>query len=109
MYCAISFTTAALTLTSVARADDLDKQRCPKPTRFALVFSFGYASDLMPKDDARFEELLVKIKAAGFNTIHCTYTEKRLDLCKKHGILAMIDLLAPEHHVYNSPDKAKAV
>src|SRR5262245_10569264 len=49
-------------------ADDptaLEKQRCPKPTEFAVVFSFGYAGDHMPKDDDKFEELLKKIKAGG--------------------------------------------
>src|SRR5207249_2570938 len=35
----------------------LARQRCPKPRRLALVFSFGYAGDLMPKEDARFGEL----------------------------------------------------
>jgi hypothetical protein len=88
----------------------LEKQRCPKPTEFAIVFSFGYAGDLMPKEDERFEQLLVRIKEGDFNTIHCTYTDKRLALCKKHGVKMMIDLLSEEHHhVYKSPDKAKAV
>lgn len=87
----------------------LAKQRCPKPRRFALVFSFGYAGDLMPRDDAKFDELLGKIKAAGFNTVHCTFTDKRLELCKKHDVQMMVDLLAPEHHVYKSPEKAQAV
>ena len=42
--------------------------------------------------------------------VHCTYTEKRLDLCKKHGVKMMLDLLAPDvHHVYKSADKARAV
>ena len=95
----------------VADSDEekLAKQRCPKPRHFALVFSFGYAGDLMPKEDDRFDRLLGKITDAGFNTIHCTYTPKRLDLCKKHGVQMMVDLLADEHHVYKSPEKAKAV
>lgn len=87
----------------------LEKQRCPRPTEFALVFSFGYAGDQMPKDDARFEKLLKAIREGGFNTIHCTFTDTRLALCKKHGVKMMIDLLAPEHHVYKSPEKAKAL
>jgi hypothetical protein len=81
----------------------------PRPGRFALVFSFGYGGDLMPKDDAAFDKLLGEIKKAGFNTIHCTYTEKRLDRCRKHDMQMMVDLLADEHHVYKSPEKAKAV
>ncbi len=87
----------------------LEKQRCSKPKEFANVFSFGYAGDQMPRDDTKFEHLLVTIKEGGFNTIHCTYTPRRLELCKKHGIKMMIDLLAPEHHVYKSADKAQAV
>jgi hypothetical protein len=91
-------------------AADLEKQRCPRPAEFALVFSRGYAGDDMPKEDDRFEELLRKIKDGGFNTIHCTYTPKRLELCKKHGIKMMVDLLSvQDHHVYQSPEKAKAV
>ena len=91
-------------------AEDLDKQRCPKPAEFALVFSFGYGSDTMPQEDARFDELLTKIKAAGFNVVHCTYTKKRLELCKNRGVKMMLDLLAPAvHHVYKSPNKARAV
>ena len=97
-------------LAGTSRAEDLDKQRCPKPGKFALVFSFGYGSDTMPQEDARFDELLAKIKDAAFNVVHCTYTEKRLELCKKHGVKINVDLPAPEvHHVYKSPDKERAV
>jgi hypothetical protein len=91
-----------------AEPDKRDKQR-PRPTRFASVFSFGYAGDSMPKEDDRFEKFVEKVKEAGFNTIHCTYTDKRLELCKKHGVQIMIDLLAPDHHVYKNTDKAKAL
>jgi len=85
-------------------------RRCPKPAQFGLVFSFGYGSDQMPKDDARFEALLVKIKQAGFNVIHTSYTEQRLELCEKHGVKLMVDLLDVEnHHVYKSIEKAQAV
>ena len=68
------------------------------------------AGDAMPKDGAKFEELLKKIKEHGFNVIHTSYSDKRLELCKKHGIKLMIDFLDIEnHHVYKSADKAKAV
>ena len=78
-----------------------------KPSEFALIFSFGYAADHMPKEDARFDDLLIKLKAAHFNVVHCPYTEKRLELCKKHGVKMMVDLLVDEHHVYKNADKAK--
>lgn len=88
----------------------LMKQRCPKPTELAFVFSFGYHGDNMPKDPAKFEGLLQKIKAEGFNVIHATYTPERVELCKKHGVKLMIDFLDVEnHHVYKSAEKAKAV
>jgi hypothetical protein len=87
----------------------LEKQRCPKPNEFALVFSFGYVNDKMPTEDAKFEELLRKITAAHFNVIHCAYTDKRLALCKKHGVKLMVDLLYPDLHVYNKPDNAEAL
>ena len=111
----ISGLAAAAMLTLVGRgtaagADAArDRQRCPKPAELANVFSFGYAGDHMPKDDARFEELLGKIKEAGFNTIHCVHTDTRLALCKKHGIQMMADLLAPGQHVYRNVEGAKAL
>ena len=101
----LSWTTTSSTQPEEAK---LEKQRCPKPAEFALIFSFGYAGDHMPTDDAKFEELLTKIKTAHFNVIHCTYTEKRLALCKKHGIKMMVDLLA-DAHVYKSPEKAQTL
>ena len=54
----------ALLVLAPCHADDLDKQRCPRPTEFALVFSRGYGGDDMPKEDEKFEALLVKINAA---------------------------------------------
>lgn len=87
----------------------LEKQRCPKPGEFALVFSAGYAGNSLPTDDAKFEALLVKLKEGHFNTVHTTFTDKRLELCKKHGLKLMIDFLAPEHHVYKSPEKCQAI
>ncbi len=107
------YATVFLFLTTMAWADDdiakLEKQRCPKPGEFASVFSFGYGSDVMPKDDEQYEQLLKKLREGGFNTVHSVYTEKRLALCKRHGVKMMVDLLAPEHHVFKSADKAQAV
>src|SRR5262245_33836119 len=47
---------SAATQSDVKDADlaKLEKQRCPKPSEFAIVFSFGYAADLMPQDDGDF-------------------------------------------------------
>jgi hypothetical protein len=103
------FAALLLLVTAPAVAQEkAGRQRCPRPAEVALVFSFGYGSDRMPADDRDFERLLQTIKDGGFNAVHCTYTESRLALCKKHGVKMMIDLLA-EPHVYKNPDKAKAL
>ncbi|MBI3821899.1 MAG: hypothetical protein HY289_04370 [Planctomycetes bacterium] len=96
--------------TASAQPDDkLDKQRCAKPAEFALVFSYGYSADKMPAEDERFEDLLKRIKDAGFNVIHCPHADKRLALCKKHGVKMMVDLLIENHHVYKNPKGAEAL
>ncbi|KPK41761.1 MAG: hypothetical protein AMK72_14940 [Planctomycetes bacterium SM23_25] len=101
----------ALAMCLIGAAAGGEPARPPKPAEFANVFSFGYGSDEMPKDDARFDALLARIKAAGFNTIHCTYTGNRLALCRKHGVKMMVDLLAADtgHHVYKTVEIAKAL
>jgi len=71
------------------------KQPPPAPTEFAFVFSAGYGTvDHMPKTEAGFEDLLKKLKDAGYNTIHCVYRDWRIPLCRKHGVKMMIDVLA---------------
>jgi len=115
--CAVAMVAAVSALSAVCAAGQagdaapIEKQRCPKPTVFANVFSFGYGGDAMPTDDATFERMLVKIKAGGFNTVHAVHTPKRLDLCAKHGVKLMVDLLAADagQHVYKTPEKAKAL
>jgi len=67
----------------------------PAPKEFANVFSVGYGTvDHFPKNTAEFEKLLVNLKGAGYNTIHCVYSDERLELCRKHGMKIMIDVLA---------------
>lgn len=87
----------------------LEKYRCPKPTEFASVFSFGFADDHMPADPAKFEALLVKLKAAGFNTIHTAYRPDRPAACGRHGMKLMIDFLYTGHLVYKTPEACQAV
>src|SRR5688572_21806483 len=53
--------TAMLPLLLLAAAADSpeaspEKQRAPKPSAVALVFSAGYAGNHLPKDDAKFEK-----------------------------------------------------
>jgi hypothetical protein len=97
------------TVPAAAPVPDIDRLRCPRPAEFALVFSSGYAGDKLPADDSGFEKLLVTIRKAGFNVVHCAFSEARLKLCRKHGVKMMVDLLAAEHHVYKEPRKAKAL
>lgn len=83
-----------LSPSSLARADD--KKPLPAaPKEFAFTLSNGYGEgDRLPADPKVFENLLVNMKKAGFNTIHCVYRDWRLELCKKHGVRMMIDVLA---------------
>lgn len=67
------------------------------PNEFALIFSFGYVTDWMPKDPAKFEAMLKNMKRTGINTVHCKYTDWRLKLCEQYGVKMMIDLAVPEH------------
>jgi len=65
------------------------------PTEFAYVLSNGYGlDDKMPTDRKVFENLLVNMKKSGFNTIHCVHRDWRVELCRKHGVKMMIDVLA---------------
>ena len=68
----------------------------PEPfDEFAVAINFGYGQGLKETDDpATFEKLIVNIKKAGYNTIYCVYKDYRLELCRKHGVKMMIDVLA---------------
>lgn len=89
----------------------IEKQRCPVPERFAIVWSYGYGGETMPTEAAAFEKLVAKIKEAGFNTIHCIVTDERLAACRKHDVKIMVDLLAAAEnsHVYKTPQEAEAL
>lgn len=67
------------------------------PDEFAMVFSFGYVGDHMPKDPNAFEAMLQNMKRTGINSLHCKYADWRLELCEKYGIMMLIDLAVPEH------------
>ena len=65
------------------------------PTEFAFTLSNRYGeADDFPTDPAVFENLLVNMKKAGFNTIYCVYRDWRVEQCRKHGIKMMVDVLA---------------
>jgi hypothetical protein len=55
----------------------------------------GYGTvDHFPQTETAFDDLLGKLKAAGYNVIHCVYRDWRIPICRKHGVKMMIDVLA---------------
>lgn len=83
---------------AVAEKPAATKPVLPKVYAFTLAKPYG-ETDRYPLDPAVFENLLVNMKKAGFNCIHCPYRDWRLDLCRKHGILMMLDVLAWKENV----------
>jgi len=80
-----------------------------RPTQYAIIFNMGYAADHFPQDAEAFERVVASVKKAHFNTIWCKYTDARAEICRRHGMKIMVDLLVPEHHVYKNPDGARAL
>jgi len=65
------------------------------PKEFAFVYSLPYGlGDEFPLEPEEFERMLVLLKGAGFNTVHCVYKDWRHELCKKHKMKMMVDVLA---------------
>lgn len=74
-----------------------------RPLMYLTIFNNGYGDDALPKEPARFEKLVKTISTQGkFNAVMGAYTPERLAICKKHGIKMIVDLLAPEHHLYKN-------
>ncbi len=89
-----------------AAAASLDKEAQAKrrPKVYLTVFNNGYAGDPLPKDPEKFEKLLKTITSEGnFNAVMCRYSEDREALCKKYGVLMVVDLLADGYHVFKDP------
>lgn len=90
----------------VADPAKLDAYRCPVPTEFAFVYSCGYMGDDVGAHGETFVKLLGKLKAAGYNVIHCTYSDERLEACRKAGVKMMVQLLDENtYHVYKTLEK----
>lgn len=80
------------------------------PREFMILFSFGYgADDLFPQDRQTYEKVLLMVKEADFTAVTGTYADWKLDLCRKHGLKLVVNLLSDAHHVYKNPDGAKAL
>lgn len=83
---------------TVAANDGLPAPALPKVYAFTLAKPYG-EHDRYPLEPAVFENLLVSMRKAGFNCIHCPYRDWRLELCRKHGVLMMLDVLAWKENV----------
>ena len=85
----------ALLLAAGEPAGAQDAAPTPRPRTFAYVLSNGYGEGgLFGEEPAAFENLLVQMTNAGFNGIQCVYRDWRADLCRRHGVMMMVDVLA---------------
>ena len=86
----------AFSVTDLANGAGEKKPVLPAaPKEFAFTLSDGYGEgDHYSNDPKVFENLLINMKKSGFNTIHCIYRDWRVELCRKHGVKMMIDVLA---------------
>lgn len=65
------------------------------PKQFAFTFSMPYGQgDEFPREPEEFDRMLGLLKSAGYNTVHCPYTDWRHELFKKHKMKMMVDVLA---------------
>jgi len=87
-------------------ASDKSKRR---PKEFAIIYNMGYAGDHLPQDPADFEKLILACKAAHFNVVLGKYTQRRAEICRKHNMKIMVDLLVGDHHVYRNVEGAKSL
>ena len=105
----IPLLTVVLSLVFVASpsnaADDAKLNR--RPHDFAIIFQMGYAGDNFPQDKAQFEKVILAAKAAHYNVVLCKYEVWREEICKRHGVKMMADLLVGEHHIYKSVEAAE--
>ena len=90
-----------------AQPMDREMQARRRPKSYLAIFINGYGGDHLPQDPVQFEKLLQVISREGhFNAILCQYTPEREALCKKHGVLMVVDLLAYPH-VFRNPKECE--
>ena len=90
-----------------AQAAEDSARDARRPKDFAIIFNYGYAGDNFPQDKAAFEKVIQTARRAHFNVILCKYEPWRAEICKKHGMKIMVDLLASDHHIYKNVAAAK--
>lgn len=112
-----SLAVALLSLSVLFASSTASAQEAPKdpgheqrkPRDFAIIFNMGYAGNNLPKDKAEFEKLAAACKEANYTVLLCQYEDWRAEICRKHGLKMMVDLLVPEHHVYRNLPGAQAL
>ena len=90
-----------------ARAYDPANPRTP--SEFAIIFVAGYAGDHLPQDAAKFEAVVKACKEAHYNVILTKYTDERAEICRRHGMKLIPDMLVPDHHIYRNVEGAEAL
>jgi hypothetical protein len=96
--------------TSMYAQDEAAKQKQQRAVKqFSMIFNYGYAGDNFPTDAAQFEKVILGVKNANFNAVLCKYEDWRAEICKKHGIKIMADLLVGGQHVYKDVEGCKAL
>ncbi len=78
-----------------------------RPQEFAIIFNMGYSKDALPQDRGAFEKLVQATRSAGYNVVLCKHEDWREEICAKHGVKMMVDLLIGDHHVYQNPEGAE--
>jgi hypothetical protein len=67
----------------------------PAPKEYAYVYSAGYGEgNRFPTNLVEFEKLVVNLREGGFNTMQCIYKPEYVEICRKHGMKLMVDLIA---------------
>jgi hypothetical protein len=90
-------------------------QGVPDPARnlpddeMALVFSMGYAGDLLPQEPEAFDAVMKTVAEAGYNTVLASYEDWRLPILEKHGLKLMVDMLDERHHIYRNLEGAEGL
>ncbi len=101
---------ALFVLPALFIAPALGEKNSRLPDRFPIVFTFGYQeNDMLPTDPATFEIVVKRIKVAHFNTIMGSYADWKIDICKKHDMQFIVNLLTSAHHVYKNLEGAEAL
>ncbi len=110
MRCDLTFVVcvAMVLSTTTLFAQDVAGEREQRSlSQFSPIFNYGYAGDHFPTDHQTFEKVLVGVKKANYTAILCKYEDWRAEICKKHDIKIMADLLVSDHHVYKNLEACK--